>query len=165
MPNIKTLAFLTGHNKENKRLCATCKDANEFKEVLAAYPATNDKQVIGTASDKYFCTLNSPFLVRIDNPAAPNQYNNFSVKISYQSNDIDMQIEMPINCISDFVRVSDRNITDSEHHYFIGCSYKELHSMKVRQYVFKADQISWYGGDKTLKDETSIKEIIDNLLK
>jgi hypothetical protein len=36
--------------------------------------------------------------------------------------------------------------------------------MKVRQYIFKSEQISWYGGDKTLKDEKTIKEIIKSIL-
>lgn len=165
LPNIETLAFLTGHDKESKRLVAKCKNVSEFKTVLSLFPATNTNTVIGTATDKYYCDLNTPYKVNIDNPCSPSQYHSFSVKIGYISNDIDVQCELPIETIAPFTTTGERGITDSEHHYFIGRSYRELNNMRVRQYNFLADQINWYGGDKTLKNASIANDIVNHLTK
>lgn len=165
LPTIKTLAFLTGRDGFSPRIICSCKNKEEFKEVLKAYPSTNEKQIIGTASDKYYHELHTPYKITIDNPANPNQYNYFEVKIYYKSNKVDVTINLPIAFISDFVTIGERNITESEYHYFIGYSHNQLHSLKVRHYNFKGGkQINWYGGDKTLTDEKLINEIIESLL-
>lgn len=165
LPDIKTLAFLTGHNNDKKRLIATCKNPTEFKTVLSLFPATNKHTVIGTERDSYYVDLPTPFNIKIDNPASPNQWHSFAVKISYISNDIDIQCELPIACINDYVRTDERAITDSEYHYFTGYSHQKLTQMRVRQYNFKSTQISWYGGDKTLTNADMANNIVSELIK
>ncbi len=164
IPFIDTLAYLTGHDNDKKRLVARCKDTNEFKNVLSSFPATNENTVIGTARDSYFADLKTPFKVNINNPASPNSYNSFSVEISYMSNDIDVQCTLPIDCIKDYTSTGERTITDSEYHYFTGVSMERLRRMNVRNYNFNSTQISWYGGDKTLKNADVANEIVNSLL-
>ncbi len=165
LPNINTLAFLGGHDNGQKRLVAKCKTIDEFNQVLDKYKPTNENTVIGMASDKFYAQLQTPFRINIDNPSRPNQYDIFKVTFSYTSNDIDVQIELPIETIIDFTTISQRNITDSEYHYFIGYSHSELRNMRVRCYNFKGEQINFYGGSKTLLSVDSINEIITHLTK
>lgn len=163
IPGIDTLAYLTGHENDKKRILAKCKTPDEFKAVLAAYPATNEQTTIGTATDKYHTVLNSPFRVDIENPARCNTYSPFLYKIGWQSGDIEMSVEMPIEAAPDFCRRIDRNISDSEYHYFIGVSETKLRSMRVPAYTFNGNCISWYGGNKTLTSESETNDFIEFL--
>jgi len=165
IPGIDTLAYLTGHENDKKRILAKCKTPDEFKAVLAAFPATNSNTIIGTASDKYYADLATPYRLDIDNPARPNQWHNFAITIAYTSGEIDIKIELPIQFVADYVTTGERGVTDSEYHYFTGSSYQELRKMRVRAYNFKANQMGWYGGNKTLLDVSEIGHIISHLNK
>lgn len=166
LKKIDHLAFMTGHEDDEPRLVARCKDFKEALLVLKLYPPTNKKTVIGTAGDSYFATLKTPFHVKLDNPCSPSIHHSFQLELSYESNKVDVQIELSIDLFMDFVNCGERNITDSEYHYFTGVDYGRLRSMKVMCYNFKADKvINWYGGDKSLLDEQEIQKIIDSLMK
>lgn len=147
-----------------KRIIVRAKTIDEFKQAFSALPPTNHTTLIGSATSKEK-VLNVPYRVDIDNPASPNQYHNFKFEITYRSNNIEVNIEMPIGFINEFTSRSDRNVSDSEYHYFTGVSEQKLRTMKVMCYNFKGAQISWYGGNKTLTDENTINEIIHHLSK
>lgn len=163
LPNIEILAFLSGIEDNQKRLVAKCKTIDQFNEVFEKYAPTNENTVIGTATDKFYSNLQTPFRLNIDNPCKPNQWNYFKLSISYTSNDIDVEITLPIETISDFTTIGQRTITDSEYHYFTGISQIKLHQMRVRCFSFKGDQINFYSGSKTLNNVDSINQIIKHL--
>ena len=150
--------------RSQKRVIIRAKNKDEFKQVLTTLPPTNHVSVIGSSTSKEK-ELNVPFRLDIENPCAPNSYSKFILKIEYTHNDIELSIELPIESIIEFTTTGTRNITDSEYHYFTGTSYAELRKIKVRSYSFKSDQISWYGGNKTLTDEPEIENIISFLSK
>jgi hypothetical protein len=151
------------------RVIITIKDKEEFKKAFLLYPPTNKTTKIGFAG-KDDIVVKSPFKLNINNPARPYEGNSFSFHIDYDSDKYDMQIIVPIEMVKDFVERTQRGVTDSEHHYFTGVSMSELHNMRLMAYDFAFKHkltgkvISWYGGDKTLTDETGIQEIIDFLL-
>lgn len=163
LPNIETLAFLGGIKDNRKRLVAKCKTIGEFNEVFEKYAPTNENTVIGTATDKFHSNLQTPFRLNIDNPCKPNQWNYFKLSISYTSNDIDVEITLPIETILEFTTIGQRTITDTEYHYFTGISQSKLCQMRVRCFSFKGDQINFYGGSKTLNNVDSINQIIKHL--
>lgn len=165
MGNIEHLSIVhEWKNKNTFRIVARCKDAEEFKQVLRTLPPTNENTTIGTATDKYYKLLNSPFRTDIENPAQAGNYSKHLIKFSYQSGKYDIQIELPISFVSDFVTATERPITDSEYHYFIGYSHNELRNLRVRSYRFNCmEEMGWYGGNKTLLRETEINKIINFL--
>lgn len=159
LPGIKTLSILSNGKK---RIVIEGKTKDDFVKTLSVLHPTNTETLIGSAT-KHEATLITPFRINIENPCSPSQYRNFQIEISYTSNDIDVDINLPIELVKDFVLRSERNITDSEYHYFTGTSMTQLRTMKVMCYVFNASQISWYGGNKTLTDIDTISNIIDSL--
>lgn len=161
LPNLKTMAFVN-----RKRILVEVENKDQFKEVLAVFPTTNTITKIGSASSD-IDPIQSPYRIDIDNPCSPNSFSKFKVQVSYQSDDTEIQVELPIEVIKDWVTTSKRKITDSEYHYFIGYSHNELRKKEVMCYVFPypTKQISWYGGNKTLQSEEIISEIIDSLNK
>lgn len=161
LPGIKVLAYLG--LKDTPRISVDAKDTGEFKAVLKAYPATNEQTTIGTATDKHYSVLNTPFRVDIENPASCTQYSPFLYKISWVSGDIDLSVSIPIETAPDFCRRIEREIYNSEHHYFTGVSMNKLHNMRVPAYTFNAPCVSWYGGNKTLNHEGEIENIIEHL--
>jgi len=161
--SIKHMALLSWKDKE--RVIINPANIEEFKEVLNIFPATNKNTVIGTATDKYYKQLKTPFRIDIENPPVINSVQNYEVHIKYDSNGTDVQIELPISFIEGFTITGDRNITDCEYHYFIGHSRKELTNIRVRCYGFKGEQMGWFGGNKTLLSESVTGEIIKHLTK
>lgn len=159
LPGIEILAYLGYKDKFN--ISARCKNLDEFKTVLSAYPATNKQTIIGTAGNSSFAVLNTPFRVDIDNPARPSNTFPFCYKVSWESGDIEISVSIPIELAPDFSRRIDRGIYDSEYHYFIGQPYSKLKSMRVTAYTFNGSVISWYGGNKTLKSESEIFDFIN----
>lgn len=143
-----------------------CKTIYEVKQLLSTLSPTNKTSVIGTATDKFYKTIDSPYKITIDNPASTNQYNWFSLRIQFELNDIDIWINVPLNLITfyNFVRIT-RNITDSEYHYFIGMSNKQLREMKVTAYNFNNNYVvNFYGGSKTLFCGIEANNIINGIL-
>lgn len=166
LKKIEHLAFMTGHEDDEPRLVARCKDFKEALIVLKAFAPTNKETVIGTATDSYYATLKTPFSVKIDNPPVINSSQKFQIELDYMSGKVSVQIELPIDLFADFVTRGERSITDSEYHYFIGYDYNKLRAIKVMCYKFNSDKvINWYGGDKTLLDEGTIQKMIDHIMK
>lgn len=159
----KYLAFLHDGKGYDKRLVVKCPTLADAKNIIKTFPVTNKTHTVGN-EDKL---IKSPFRVNIDNPATQSQHSNFTIEISYISNDIGVQLEMPIDIFSKFVTAGYRKVYDSEYHYFIGYSHEKLYKLRVRKYNFNApndEQINWYGGNVTLIKESKIKEIIDYIL-
>lgn len=150
--------------RSQKKIIIKAKNKDEFKQVINTLIPTNTTTTIGSATSKEK-ELNSPFRLDIENPCAPNSYSIFKIEIKYTSNDIDVEIKLPIDEVNQFVVIGQRGVTDSEYHYFTGTSHAKLRKMQVRAYSFKSEQIGWYGGDKTLIDETEIENIISFLSK
>lgn len=158
------LAFITEwKNKDQKRIIAKCKTKAEAAEVLAKYPATNNITSIGTATEKSHVEYENSFRIDIDNPPTYNSSQYYKYCISYESNGIDMQITIPVTEMPEFSERKERGITDSEYHYFTGVSMAKLRTMVVPCYVFKAPQVNWYGGNKTLKDVNEVECFINSL--
>ncbi len=167
--DIKHLAYLSEwKDKTSYVVNADCKNMEEAKKVLTEYKPTNKNTVIGTASDKYYKDLKTPFKVTIKNPPVQNSAQAYELKISYESDKHDVTITMPIEYIKDMVKTEERHITSSEYHYFIGMSHERLRTHRVRCYKFvnvlNDEVINWYGGDQTLCKVKLIETIINRIL-
>lgn len=159
-PSLKVLSILSNNKK---RFVITAENSEHFNEIISKLPPTNPTTTIGYAS-KEPTLLNTPFRIDLDNPCKTSEYSKFKLKIDYISNDIHVDIELPIELIKEWVYATNRNITDCEYHYFTGSSMVELRKIKVRCYAFNTpSQISWFGGNKTLTEESVINEIISHL--
>lgn len=167
MGSIEHLAIVhEWKNKNTFRIVARCKNTDEFKQVLRTLPPTNTTTTIGTATDRHYKVLNTPFRTDIENPAQAGRFSYYLITFGYQSGKYDIQIELPISFVSEFVTSTERPITDSEYHYFIGYSHNELRNLRVRSYRFNClDEMGWYGGNKTLLNEAEITKIVDFLKK
>lgn len=71
--------------------------------------------------------------------------NDFMVWVKININNV-----LPSYLIDKYTSPYHRNITDSEHHYFTGRSYKELNKIRIQARNWRGYQLSWYGGGKTL---------------
>lgn len=155
-PDYKTLAILHGNKK---RIVVQQADKAAFIDIISKLPPTNKTQEINSASGKER-TLSTPFKINIENPCTTSQWTRHEVHISYISNNIEVEIELPIENIKNYITSGTRNITDSEYHYFPGYGLEKLKRMQVLAYSFIAEQMSWYGGNKTLLNENAINDII-----
>ena len=166
LEGIKSLCYITDGKGVINIYAA---NENDFKKVLALYPPTNTRTTIGTATDKFYAILDTPFRVNLENPCQPAFSYIHAVTFGYMHNDTSVKIKLPISFIIDFVTRGERAISDSEHHYFIGVSYRKLAEIRVLSYSFKFDisnnQISWYGGDKTCLSIDLINKILEHLNK
>lgn len=147
-----------------KHIFVTAKNLIEVQEVLSKLPACDETYTMG---DTRSTTLNRPYRISIKNPAAPNQYNNFMVNISYRSyvpwigKHYEVSISIPVIHLIGFLEVTSRKVTDLEYHYFIGVSMKQLLNMHVKAYTFKDGKLMrFYGGDIVLSDEREIDRIM-----
>lgn len=142
------------------------KTIEEAQTLLNNIKPTNVKQVIGTVTDKYYKTFDSPYQLSIDNPASPSNYNPFTLKIKFEYNDVDIWIKIPINLITDYKFVAGaRNITDSEYHYFTGTSMSNLRKMVVKYFNFNhTSVINFYGGGKNLYCPIETDKIISAII-
>jgi hypothetical protein len=163
-PELKILAYARDWKEIEKTANFELNSIEEFQKVYAAYQPTNKETVIGFAG-KENQTINHPVKVMIGNPPVQNSSQRFEIKFDYNSGDINIRINMPINKVKDFVSIGRRKPTSSEHHYFTGYSKKAIMKMDLTAYSFNKIQINWYGGDKTLKDTDEIQEIIKFLTK
>jgi hypothetical protein len=140
------------------------KTKEEIAVVFGLFPHTNEQTVIGFAGSADY-TFDYPYRVNIQNPCRTSESFPFECLISYVSGQNEIRVHLPIAWIESFVVRQSRHITDSEYHYFIGCSHSELRKMTVPSYSFKSgSSINWYGGDKTQKEVCVCKSIIENLL-
>lgn len=140
------------------------KNVESIKNILQTLQPSNINTRIGFAGKEDYI-INSPYGLNLKNPCSPNSWNYFHVKIQYTCNEHEISIQIPVELLKGFLTNSMRKIDDSEHHYFTGVSMKDLRNMTVFSYSFNKDQISWYGGDKTLKDVDEINSIVEFLIK
>ncbi len=77
------------------------------------------------------------------------------VKINYISNDINVDIKLPMNFYNDIVRRSMRPPVDTESHYFGDYTDSQKASFKIAENRSNYYQdLAWYGGDHTTYCET-----------
>lgn len=160
-PKIEHLAFMSYLDK--KRAIFTCKTLQEASEVLNKYLATETEHKIDVSGKTGFKTINSPYRIDITNPAKTSEYSPYKFSISYMSDNIDVEIDLPIDYIDEYTLLTTRGITESEYHWFVGVSYEKLRNMRLHAYQFTKQEISWYGGNKTLIDSEITNEIINKI--
>lgn len=120
--------------------------AKHIKYILMTFKPTGENYTIDFAGKEPIKTA-SRFAFRIDNGVNQNNH----VGISYNSNRVGVQIELPIEFYSPLiVRNFTRGITDCEDHYFTGCSRKELQSIRLQAKELNIFQtVNWYGSHRT----------------
>ena len=141
-----------------------CKSIEEAKILLTNLKPTNTVNYVGTAKDTFYKIIDSPYRLDINNPAIPNQYNDFNLKISFEFNDIDIWIKIPLRLIGfNLFNKEKRKVTDSELHYFGGMDRKKIFDLTCynfnNRYV-----VSFYGGQKTLFCGIETDYIINHIL-
>lgn len=148
--------------------CITIRDIDpeKFNGIIEQLPVTSKEHVISYAG-KDDTIIDFPVRFNLENPT---KYEGSFLRLIYTSNDIAVRLEIPIFKLLKyedfngyFIR-SERKIYDSEYHYFTGVSMKELMNTKIPCYIFNGfDNISWYGGSKTLKDVSMCENIFMQL--
>lgn len=162
MPGIKAYAIISEWKKHTTFLIsANVENSESFKQILSAYPPTNIVSEVSTAGTKNFKVINSPFRIDIQNP--PMHKRTFSIQ--YQSNGREISVKLPEELIEEFTTKSERQVCDTEHHYFTGRSLQAIKNMRLYSRNFKGEQMGWYGGSKTLLSETEIEKIINHITK
>lgn len=141
-----------------------CKTINEAQTLLNSLKPTNKTNKIGTATDNFYKTIDSPYRLDIDNPAMPDQYRNFILKISFELNDIDIWINIPLYLIGyEYFNSGLRKVTDCELHYFGGISRDKIGDLRC--YTFKNNYVvSFYGGSKSLFCGIETENLINIIL-
>ena len=148
----------------NQYIFAKARSLGEVQELLEKLPPSESTYTLGNI-DK--TKINRPFRISIENPASPNQYNDFRVNIAYRSfvpflsRSYDVRVSFPVGHLIGFLEVTSRKVTESEHHYFLGVPMMQLLEMRVKAYTFKDGQVMhFYGGDVVLRSEREIDEIM-----
>jgi len=96
--------------------------------------------------------LNTPY--QITTISNVRQYPKVSfvwdVLIDGEAVKIDAKIDAKFLIDEGYLTVGFRGVTDSEHHYFGGCSMREINSMQIPCANFSSirKQVGYYGGDK-----------------
>ena len=104
-------------------------------------------------------TVRSPYKIEIENPAKYER----EVKIDFNCEEFSLGIRFPESIIYEFLLRSERNVYETEYHYFTGVSQKELMNRKITCYMFKGDQVKFYGGSSVCTNIDEINEIISYL--
>lgn len=90
----------------------------------------------------------SPFIFKFDNNCKYTQYCN----LEYSSiGNVEVTIKIPLQFYDkDELTYEMRAITECEHHYFIGCSARQLNDIRVHRYWFADfEKVKYYGGSVT----------------
>lgn len=162
IPNTKYNLCGVGGKPEDIFIHCEAKDKFEFQDILKVYPPINNQIKFGSSKEE--TVLETQFKLTLDNPARPNQWNDFDLDIKYHAKEFEVWITLPIQEILQFVNTTTRNVTDSEYGYFEGYSFNELRDMKVRMYQWNNRKVvRWYGGNETLKCINTISEVINSL--
>jgi hypothetical protein len=119
--------------------------AKHIAFIISTFKPTEQANIIQFAGKDSIITA-SPYMFRID-----NSINSTTVSISYLSNRISVQVELPIQFYSKLiVRPFERGVTDCEYHYYGGVSMTEIRRMRIRCYELNIfDKVDWFGGDRT----------------
>lgn len=139
------------------------KNMEEAKTVLLKLKPTTKIEKIKTSSTEY--EIDSYYKISIENPAVPNQYNDFRIKIEFISNGEKYWIIMPLNIIESFLTKGTRQVYECEYHYFVGESMSKIRQLRVSCYNFRTQQINYYGVDKTCLKPEEINNIIDFIIE
>jgi len=142
-----------------------CKDINEAKYLLNTLKPINEKTIIGTASDKFYKVVDCPYRLDIKNPIQPNQWDDFSLTISFEISECDIKIDLPLHCFTHNFKWTTQKVNDSNLHYFGGVSLSKLKKMDFLAYTFNSENvINFYGAGKTLYSVSETNNIINNIL-
>ena len=137
------------------------KSRNEIRKILERLPPVNETTTLKVSGKEQ--VIDSPYRIDLKNPAVVNLVSQHEMYISYKTEHFGVTIVVPISMCMDYVIEYQRQITDSEYHYFIGVTHQQLRKKKVTAYTFEnANIITWYGGTHTQCDPTYIKNIILN---
>lgn len=155
------------HRRKNKNEYAIKIKASSLKEaaeLLKIFEPSEVSCVVGSSGKDRLLSI--PWRIDVINPCKPSELFPFCLQVYYQSKQYSITIQVLANTLTGYLIAGERNIYDTEHHYFTGQSYDKLRNMKVRCYGFGAfEKISWYGGDITLLDTHRALEIIEVLKK
>ncbi len=165
LPNLKFNAFFSGHNNDKPILSFDLKDGDikgDILQIIAAYPPTKKTNKLSFASGKDIQT-SSPYKLDFKNQSAYAR----TARIEYINGVYDIWIEVPENYYhKDVISINQRSLYESEHHYFIGCSYKQLASIQVGELRLNGYECQkYYGGTCVcyITDETQ-KEAFERVV-
>lgn len=86
----------------------------------------------------------------------------WDVVIDGETVKIDAKIDAKFLIDEGYLTLGSRKVTDSEHHYFGGCSMREINSKQIPCANFSSirNQVGYYGGDKRSTCADQIESII-----
>jgi len=153
LEGLKVLTFISEFkNKTTKNVVVDLleledsKITESIKLVLQQIPALKSNASF-ELSNKTINT-HSPFIFKFDNNCKYKQYCNLEYK---SLGSVEVTIKIPLEYYDKGeLSCETRPITESEHHYFVGCSNKELSNIRVYRYWFRDfGTMKYYGGSVT----------------
>lgn len=145
-------SYLSGNkrhvNFNNPKREDICKILEHFEPTKMRYEFSHSSEVV----------LESQFRMELQ-----NSIRDIGFRIMYESNDVDVWINLDIDRIEGFINKTSRPVYDTEHHYFGGTSMKRIREMRIDSRNFKGREIGWYGGNRTLVCEEQVAEIMKSL--
>lgn len=157
LPGIEALVFI---HSDRLHIVVKAKTLAEAKKALETYPATSKEMPVGL-HEQY---INSPYICRLSNPSAPNQWNFHHLSVNWISNGRNIDVKIPVGFFDAFLRRSERFITDTELGYFTGESRTNVLRRKVLCYEFKQEQVSFYAGYRTLTNTAETADIVNHII-
>ena len=127
-----------------------CQSIDEAKYLLSTLVPTNENNYISTAGFEKYKVIDSPYRMDIKNPAKPSRYDDFSLRISFEFNDVDIWINIPLRLVGfEHFKSGFRKVDETELHYFGGISRKKIGDLKY--YTFKSNYVvNFVGAQKSL---------------
>jgi len=157
--SVSSLAYMAGNEKviHFNMEKVEFKDIPSFiKSILEKYPSTETRQNV---YEKLWSE--SPFRLYFSN----NCKNQSKVCLSYNSNDYCINFNLSVDFYKNYLRVSSREVTESEYHYFPGTASHEIKKMRPRiAYVDRFLSKHFYGGNINCYPKVGDEEIFNEFV-
>ena len=143
-------------------VCIDCQDPKELCMLL------NELKPVKLSScfmhGRKAIELNTPYrITTISNvKQSPKVSFDWNVLIDGEAVKINAKIDAKFLIDEGYLTLGSRGVTDSEHHYFGGCSMREIDSIKIPCADFSSirSQVAYHGGDKRSTCTNQIESII-----
>jgi hypothetical protein len=154
-----TLTHLSGlkHVIKSDRPFATfdVMDKADLKQLIEKLEPTTYSVDLKHGSTDY--TIMSPYRFQlkssIDQPVM--------ARITFSTKLCDIWLDFNAELIKPFWSQSYRPVSDTEYHYFGGCSTSEILRMQIPCGLFQGKSLAYFGGEKTLIEVSVINDIIN----
>lgn len=142
------------------------KDIIEVKKVLQHFEAKDDMSIIKSSGHEYKTDKKTKYRVNCN-----QDYHGMNLRISIGIDGFGINVSIKYHNlpkeIKDMFIVGDRNVSDTEHHYFTGVDINKIKKIKLPTFCppYNIECINWYKGDKTILNTDFINKLISNIIE